>query len=242
MSIAVLVLVLTGSGELSNKAHAAQADAEPLSSIPVFSSSGEAPAAPPVAPSAPEEEPNRADCARIRGTEYLSFVERTWFFEHCLAENRASCGRISGTPYLSDVERGWFLANCMSQDARLRVAAQTPSQPPSIPAAAAEPVVVIEEPKPHTPVEAFAAGYRAAGGAEGYLERILYRVIPCESTWNTHAVNHAGPFYGLMQFMPATWNAVGGGDWFDPYQQGANTARLLVRANPATQWPVCWFA
>jgi hypothetical protein len=45
-----------------------------------------------------------------------------------------------------------------------------------------------------------------------------------------------------MQFLPSTWHSVGGGDWYDPWQQGANTARLIERANPATQWPVCWFA
>jgi hypothetical protein len=43
-----------------------------------------------------------------------------------------------------------------------------------------------------------------------------------------------------MQFLGATWNNMGGGDWTDPYMQGVNTARLLARANPAGQWPVCW--
>ncbi len=90
-------------------------------------------------------------------------------------------------------------------------------------------------------LQAFAAGYQDAGGNPAHLERILARVIPCESGGNPAAYNPAGPFYGLMQFLDSTWAAVGGGDWRDPYTQGANTARLLARANPATQWPVCWF-
>ena len=89
-------------------------------------------------------------------------------------------------------------------------------------------------------IEQFIAGYRAAGGPEVHLNRIVTRVIPCESGGNPSAVNRGGPYYGLMQFSAATWRSMGGGDWFDPYTQGANTARLLARANPATQWPVCW--
>lgn len=93
-----------------------------------------------------------------------------------------------------------------------------------------------------TMTERFVSGYVDAGGSTTHLERILHRVIPCESTGNPEAYSRVGPFYGLMQFMMSTWNAVGGGDWRDPYMQGANTARLLARANPATQWPVCWYA
>jgi hypothetical protein len=93
-----------------------------------------------------------------------------------------------------------------------------------------------------TMTERFVSGYVDAGGAAGHLERILHRVIPCESGGDVHAYSRVGPFYGLMQFLGGTWNTVGGGDWRDPYMQGANTARLLARANPATQWPVCWFA
>jgi LysM repeat protein len=88
--------------------------------------------------------------------------------------------------------------------------------------------------------EEFAAGYRSAGGPEAHLPHILEKVIRCESGYNVRAYNGAGPFYGLMQFLPTTWNAAGGGDWFSAYQQGANTARLLKTRNPLTQWPVCW--
>jgi hypothetical protein len=87
----------------------------------------------------------------------------------------------------------------------------------------------------------FIAGYRDAGGPEAYLTRIVTRVIPCESGGNPSAYSSVGPFYGLMQFLGSTWSAMGGGDWHSPYQQGANTARLVQRANPATQWPVCWY-
>jgi LysM repeat protein len=87
----------------------------------------------------------------------------------------------------------------------------------------------------------FAAGYIEAGGPPQHLERILNTVIPCESGYNLRAYNPAGPFYGLMQFLPRTWANTGGGDWADAWQQGANTARLLLEAsNPRSQWPACW--
>jgi LysM repeat protein len=88
--------------------------------------------------------------------------------------------------------------------------------------------------------EEFSAGYRSAGGPDAHLEHIIERVIRCESSYNVHAFNAAGPFYGLMQFLPSTWAAAGGGDWTSAWQQGANTARLLQKRNPLTQWPVCW--
>ena len=86
----------------------------------------------------------------------------------------------------------------------------------------------------------FAAGYIAGGGPAQYLEKILASVIPCESGYNLRAYNPAGPFYGLMQFLPETWARTGGGDWFDAWQQGHNTAVLLQGSSPSTQWPSCW--
>ena len=86
----------------------------------------------------------------------------------------------------------------------------------------------------------FAAGYIAALGPPKYLEHILASVIACESGYNLRAFNPAGPYYGLMQFLPATWERMGGGDWADPWQQGHNTGVLLRSAYPQTQWPVCW--
>lgn len=86
----------------------------------------------------------------------------------------------------------------------------------------------------------FAAGYIAAGGPAQYLEKILASVISCESGYNLRAYNPAGPFYGLMQFLPETWARTGGGDWFDAWQQGHNTGVLLQRSSPGSQWPSCW--
>jgi LysM repeat protein len=86
----------------------------------------------------------------------------------------------------------------------------------------------------------FAAGYIAGGGPPQYLEQLLSNVIPCESGFNLRAFNPAGPFYGLMQFLPETWARTGGGDWFDAWQQGHNTGVLLQSSSPATQWPACW--
>ncbi len=84
----------------------------------------------------------------------------------------------------------------------------------------------------------FAAGYIAGGGPPQYLEYLMGNVIPCESGFNVRAFNPAGPFYGLLQFLPQTWANTGGGDWFDAWQQGHNTGVLLQTANPASQWPV----
>lgn len=91
-----------------------------------------------------------------------------------------------------------------------------------------------------TAQEQFASGFRSVGGSESTLQHLMDTVIPCESSWNTNAYNPAGPFYGLLQFLPPTWRGVGGGDWFDPWQQGANAARLLQSSTPSSQWPHCW--
>ena len=88
----------------------------------------------------------------------------------------------------------------------------------------------------------FAAGYIAGGGPPQYLEYLMSNVIPCESGFNLRAFNPAGPFYGLLQFLPETWARTGGGDWFDAWQQGHNTGVLLQTAGPSSQWPACWFA
>jgi hypothetical protein len=86
----------------------------------------------------------------------------------------------------------------------------------------------------------FAEGYIAGGGPPQYIEILLSKVIACESGYNLRAFNPAGPFYGLMQFLPETWSNTGGGDWFDPWQQGHNTGVLLKSSSPQSQWPVCW--
>lgn len=140
--------------------------------------------------------------------------------------NRGSCVEIIGTDFLSGGERNWYLDHCMTEPWRAHLAAF---------------VDLGQMSTAGTVVERFVSGYVEAGGPEAHLSRIVNRVIPCESGGNPAAYSRVGPFYGLMQFLGSTWNAMGGGDWQDPYIQGFNTAKLVQRANPATQWPVCWF-
>jgi hypothetical protein len=53
----------------------------------------------------------RQDCETVAATGYfLNEEERTWFTENC---NRLDCTVIRGTPYVSVVEREWFLDNCV---------------------------------------------------------------------------------------------------------------------------------
>lgn len=200
VSIAILVLVLIGKGELSTNASAAE---------------------PPIAGAHPQETTTLLstqlfvlDAGDTLSLTLASFEE---------APNRADCRSITGTDYLSIEERHWYLANCTKQSSTVLV-----SQP--VPAPANRGGVIDE----------FVAGYRSAGGLEAYLDRIVNRVIPCESSGIPTARSRQG-YLGLMQFAPSTWASVGGGDWTSPWQQGANTARLLQRSNPASQWPTCWF-
>ena len=141
------------------------------------------------------------------------------------SSNRMSCPEIKGTEYLSDEERDWYWAHCIR-------GAAAPA--PAAAASAAEPGSSV--------VDQFIDGYRWAGGPEHLLPHLLNHVIPCESRYNVYAVNRRGPYYGLLQFSPVTWQRAGGGDWFSAWQQGANAARLVRLANPATQWPHCWYA
>lgn len=132
-------------------------------------------------PAGAEDEPNRLDCSAIRGTEYLSWGERDWYWANCIGRT------LTASVSLSDFDRGFL----------------------------------------------------EAGGAPALLPRIA-RVRYCESS-DVPTIVGGGLYLGLMQFHPRTWTAAGGGDWRDPYQQGANTARLIAMANPASQWPVCWY-
>jgi hypothetical protein len=145
--------------------------------------------------------------------------------------NRESCAEISGTRYHSREERIWYETNCLTALA-VAPAAPVATQPVSS---------YVPEQFPNEAAAQFAAGYRQAGGPEQYLSHILYNVMPCESDYNPYAVSYGGPYYGLMQFSSYTWYSVGGGDWFNPYQQGYNTAMLVNSTDPTTQWPYCWF-
>jgi hypothetical protein len=53
---------------------------------------------------------NRMSCDTIASTDYfLNDDERAWFTQNC---NRLSCNAIRGTAYVSTMERTWYLANC----------------------------------------------------------------------------------------------------------------------------------
>jgi hypothetical protein len=52
----------------------------------------------------------RQSCESIATTDYfLNDEERTWYQQNC---NRLDCATIRGTPYLSAVEREWYLKTC----------------------------------------------------------------------------------------------------------------------------------
>lgn len=74
------------------------------------------------------------------------------------------------------------------------------------------------------------------------LDGVWARLRQCESG-NNYA-NKSNPTYrGAYQFSYQTWRAVGGsGDPADapPAEQDMRAQMLAQRANPYTQWPVCW--
>jgi hypothetical protein len=208
--------VLLGKGELSTNAYASELAAQRVDSSRFITTIAAVafPETPAEAPAIPEAPVPEAPAPEAPPPE----------------ANRADCPAITGSDYLSGAEREWYIANCMTRTAQARLASVAPVATTAVAPAAAGGSVI----------DQFVSGYRDAGGPEAHLNRIVTRVIPCESGGNPRAVNYAGPYYGLMQFVGSTWRAMGGGDWFDPYTQGVNTARLLGNANPATQWPVCW--
>ena len=63
----------------------------------------------------------------------------------------------------------------------------------------------------------------------------------CESGGNPQAVNSAGPYYGLYQFLQSTWESVGGTGL--PTENSASEqtyrAQILYNRSGAGQWPVC---
>lgn len=72
---------------------------------------------------------------------------------------------------------------------------------------------------------AFIAGWYAGGGSDGLLPGALRRVA-CESGWNRYQASNP-PYRGLGQW-DSSWESYGGGDIWDPWQQGHNMA---VRVN-----------
>jgi len=82
----------------------------------------------------------------------------------------------------------------------------------------------------------FIAGWRHGGGIEAELPLVLC-IIYEETRWQVEAINKAGPFFGLGQFLWSTWESVGGGEWADPYTQGRNFARNRTQSGYENQWP-----
>jgi len=63
----------------------------------------------------------------------------------------------------------------------------------------------------------------------------------CESGGNPQAVNSAGPYYGLYQFLESTWRSVGGTGIPTQHSASEQTyrAQILYNRSGAGQWPVC---
>ena len=63
----------------------------------------------------------------------------------------------------------------------------------------------------------------------------------CESSGNPAAVNPAGPYYGLYQFLESTWRSVGGVGLPSQASPSEQTyrAQILYNRSGAGQWPVC---
>ena len=63
----------------------------------------------------------------------------------------------------------------------------------------------------------------------------------CESGGNPQAVNTAGPYYGLYQFLESTWRSVGGTGIPTQHSSSEQTyrAQILYNRSGAGQWPVC---
>jgi uncharacterized protein YabE (DUF348 family) len=64
----------------------------------------------------------------------------------------------------------------------------------------------------------------------------------CESGGRATVVSSNGLYYGLYQFLPSTWRAVGGTglpNQASPAEQTFRAQKLYQVANWRTQWPVC---
>ena len=62
----------------------------------------------------------------------------------------------------------------------------------------------------------------------------LKDIMFCESTCNPNAVSYAGAT-GLLQFMPKTWEWMGGGDIHNSYEQ-IDKALMMYRKGMASHW------
>jgi soluble lytic murein transglycosylase-like protein len=63
----------------------------------------------------------------------------------------------------------------------------------------------------------------------------------CESGGNPRAINYAGPYYGLYQFMASTWRSVGGSGLPIDASSSEQTyrAQLLYKRSGSSPWPHC---
>ncbi len=79
----------------------------------------------------------------------------------------------------------------------------------------------------------------SAGGRAGGLN--WGALAQCESGGNPSIVSAGGSFYGLYQFTPSTWHAVGGSGLPSQASPGEQTyrAQILYNRAGAGQWPVC---
>jgi soluble lytic murein transglycosylase-like protein len=78
----------------------------------------------------------------------------------------------------------------------------------------------------------------AAGQAAGVDPSWLISTAECESGLNPNAYNGAGPYGGLFQFLPSTFEAHGGTNIWDPTQQ-AQIAATMFASGESGEWPVC---
>jgi uncharacterized protein YabE (DUF348 family) len=86
-------------------------------------------------------------------------------------------------------------------------------------------------------------GTRRVPKASGEVAALNWAALArCESGGRPTAVSSNGLYYGLYQFLPSTWRAVGGSGLpsaASPAEQTYRAQRLYRVANWRTQWPVC---
>lgn len=82
-------------------------------------------------------------------------------------------------------------------------------------------------------VEQFSRGYFEAGGP-AYAWPAVVEMVRCESSWLLYT---DGPYNGLAQFDWPTWAEAGGGNPYDPYDQGRNVAYFVKRGD--NRWKAC---
>ncbi|MGI8847659.1 MAG: transglycosylase family protein [Candidatus Dormibacteria bacterium] len=98
-------------------------------------------------------------------------------------------------------------------------------------------------PSPAPPARTYPPGsveaiIMAAATAHGVDGSWMIRIASCESGLRPSALNPAGPYIGLFQFVPSTFRAHGGTDIYDPVQQSNIAADMLAHGG-SQSWPVC---